>query len=143
MTGGLTMKINLNSVKKAEEKAKKARQRKPAPMRPKKPKERKFGLKEEFKGGNLSDEGSQELLPARELSSRKAKDVKAKYVVDSDSDSDTLKPIRKPGEESASEHYDSDDDPAWTPAFDGDTKKTNTLDLSLEGKRKRSKGKPK
>ena len=46
-------------------------------------------------------------------------------MVDSDSDSDTLKPIRKLGEESDSDLYDSDQDPVWTP-FAGEKKDGET-----------------
>lgn len=80
-SGGLTLKINLNKVKKAEENAKKARQRKPSKPRSKKSgKEKKFGLKESYKGGGDSsgEEVAKELLPARQLSSRKAKESKGK-----------------------------------------------------------------
>ena len=38
----------------------------------------------------------------------------AKYTIDSDEDSDTLKPISREGYESE-EQYDSDRDPVWTP----------------------------
>ena len=38
----------------------------------------------------------------------------AKYTVDSDEDSDTLKPISRETYESE-EQYDSDRDPVWTP----------------------------
>ncbi|KAH3884177.1 hypothetical protein DPMN_008150, partial [Dreissena polymorpha] len=137
-TGGLTMKINLNSVKKAEENAKKARQK-----RPKKPaKEKKFGLTEDIRQGNNEEASITDVLPARELAHRKAKEVKAKYVIDDDSDSDTLKPIRKPGEESDSEAYDSDRDPVWTPSA-GDKKPSAFENIEFDAKRKRSKGRVK
>lgn len=77
-TGGLTMKINLNKVKKAEENAKKAKMRKPTKPRNKKPgKEKKFGLKEAHRGGGSSeDESGKEIVPSRQTSARKAKENK-------------------------------------------------------------------
>lgn len=61
-----------------------------------------------------------------------------KYREDDDSDSDTLKPIRKLGEHSDSDVYDSDVDPAWTP-FNVDSSKKPPLEI--ENKRKRTKPK--
>lgn len=72
--GGLTMKINLNKVKKAEENARKAARQKKPKSRRKSEKEKKFGLKEEFKGALSSGEEEEAMLPARQLSSRKAKE---------------------------------------------------------------------
>ena len=79
-TGGLTLKINLNKVKKAEENAKKAKQRKPAKPRSKKPmKEKKFGLKEAITIGESSgEEDSQGLVSARLTATRKAKENKGR-----------------------------------------------------------------
>ncbi|XP_053384154.1 uncharacterized protein LOC123536407 isoform X2 [Mercenaria mercenaria] len=137
--GGLTMKINLNKVKRAEENARKAAKLKKPRSRKKSSKEKKFGLKEEFKTAYSSGE-EVEALPARQLSSRKAKENIGKYAEEEDSDSDTLKPIRKLGEESDDEKYDSDKDPAWTP-FNVD-KNVPAFDAAdFDGKRKRTKGK--
>ena len=58
-----------------------------------------------------------------------------KYKEIEDSDSDTLKPIRKLGEHSGSEAYDSDMDPVWTP-FQVDNKKP-PLEIENTMKRKR------
>ena len=55
-----------------------------------------------------------------------------KYI-DTDSDSDTLKPIRKPGDES-DEAYDSDRDPVWTPVS---LEKKNSFEASEVAKKKR------
>jgi hypothetical protein len=65
-----------------------------------------------------------------------------KYAEDEDSDSDTLKPIRKLGEESDDEKYDSDKDPAWTP-FNVDKNVPTVTPADLEGKRKRVKARTK
>lgn len=76
--GRLTMKINLNKVKKAEENARlKTKQRRPSNKSRKKAssKEKKFGLVDKSKeGGFSSGEETLEMLPARQLSSRKAKE---------------------------------------------------------------------
>ena len=71
--GGLTMKINLNKVKKAEENARKAAKQKKPRSRKKSGKEKKFGLKEEFKTAYSSGE-EPDVMPSRQLSSRKAKE---------------------------------------------------------------------
>lgn len=78
-TGGLKMKINLNKVKKAEENAKRAKQKKPPKPRSKKPgNEKKFGLKDTMKVVESSGDDLQGLVPARQTSSRKAKENKGK-----------------------------------------------------------------
>lgn len=139
-SGGLTMKINLNKVKKAEETArlKAAKQKKPRSRKKSEKKEVKFGLKAQYRGTYSSgEEEESEIVPARQLSSRKAKENVGKYAEEDDSDSDTLKPIRKLGEESDEENYDSDKDPAWTPS-NADSKKPSTFETT---ERKRPRGK--
>lgn len=76
--GGLTMKINLNKVKKAEEIARKAaKQRRPSRSRKRSGKEKKFGLIEVSRGADSSVE--EETPPARQVSTRKAKDNICEY----------------------------------------------------------------
>ncbi|KAL4225499.1 protein of unknown function (DUF4211) [Mactra antiquata] len=143
--GSITMKINLNKVKKAEEHArlKTSKPKRPNKPRKKNSKEKKFGLIDQgVAGGYSSGEDPLGNLPARQLASRRAKENIGKYAEnDDDSDSDTLKPISKLDDAvEDDEKYDSDKDPAWTP-FNVDKNVPALNPLDLEGKRKRVKGK--
>ena len=78
-SGGLTLKINLSKVKKAEEEAKNKAKAKKSPKSVKKGKEKArpaFGLKETAKPKFTPEDEENNMLPLRQLSARKAKENK-------------------------------------------------------------------
>lgn len=151
-SGGLKMKINLLKVKSAEANARRAKagksKRSPGKSKRKgKGKSEIYGYREndssgeEDYGRKAAESPEPEVVPQRESSTRKAKQKKAKYTVESDEDSDTLKPINKQDYET-DEQYDSDQDPAWTP-FEI-SKRTPSYDsIDFSERKKKSKHKVK